>query len=731
MTRFRRSFSAGARGSLIVLLLLFFSFNADGFSGAAVGELGNFLPRGAKIIQVISDARFDLDDDLEYLVLYSLRDRFGLILLDRGNNRRYSVIFQKNLGDGNPKTEGRAGFGDTAYTYRILQNADLDRDGVLEFWTVFQPADSPFAEMTMYKFWNQHFSQMFSVRASYDLQFFDYRGKLVIHEVNGPERGEVTLQSKIWDPRTNKLEVVDTSYRMTQKEYLAFARSRRRPCLFSSAGATGDGILDQDIEYCWGESLNILQEIPQGEKAISALLPENAFLLEMVSDPAFNPYIEESYVLTYQVPDKTNSRRVLLLAALATWDFENARYQLTPLPFQAYGLARDPEGNLYKSIYILPGNAFNHLALLGNGERLSSLKLVILNNNGLFFEEAAVFNSSFHLQFIERFSFVDFGYHYEVITADRDSNKVNIKKWQAVPEGVYDEIGRFELVSEESYQSAREYKSVYYRVEEPVWLREGYEQLIFRSFHRPRLTPFAGGIPEPDFGGRLDEYIFKYMTPLRIHQWVFWEDREGSEEALLLLRTGQAFWPPAYSLGFLYRHEDGISLDTFGPSSLVVGDGNPLSGVYLVDITGDGRCELLILSREYDLQAGKNWLHLSIMEKQGQKWRRIHDRDIQYDDLRLYTIGDEIWLFGYLRGEPGVVENAVYPFIWEDGRFNYQQKAVVDNFSLYLEGLPEEKTDLLGEEFLLFPGLPGGRRLEIDAFSAPAEPEENDFIPLQ
>jgi hypothetical protein len=218
------------------------------------------------------------------------------------------------------------------------------------------------------------------------------------------------------------------------------------------------------------------------------------------------------------------------------------------------------------------------------------------------------------------------------------------------------------------------------------------------------------------------------MTPLRIHQWVYWEDGKGNEEALLLLRTDQAFWPPAYSLGFLYRHEDGISLDTFGPSSLVIGDGNPLSGVYLGDITGDGRSELLVLSREYDFETGKNWLHLNIMEKQGRKWRRIHDRDIQYDDLRLYKTGDEIWLFGYLQGEAKVVKNAVYPFIWENGRFNYLQKTVVENFARYLETLPGEKTDLLDEEFLLFPGPPGGRILEGGTFPVLVGPEETTAL---
>lgn len=719
MAWFRRRLSAPARVFFFILLFLFLVLSSGHFGSAAVGELVDFLPRGAKIIQVITDARFDQDDDKEYLILYSLQSRFGLILLDR-RNQRYSVVFQKNLGNGNPKTEGRAMFGDTAYTYRILQAADLDRNGVLEFWTVFQPEDFSFAELTLYKFRNQHYSQMFSVRATYDLQFFDYQGKLVIHEVDGPEQGEVTLRSKIWNPRTNELAAVDISYRMTQKDYLTFARSRRRPCLFSSTGDTGG----PDVMYCWGETLNRLQEIPQGEKAISPLLPENAFLLEMISDPTFNRYVEDSYVFTYQVPDKTNPRRVLLLAAQATWDFEVARYQLTPLPFQAYGLARDPEGNLYKSLYVLPGDAFNHLALLGNGERLSSLNLVILNNNGLFFEEAAAFDCDFHLQFLERFSFTDFSYHYEVVAADREDGKIYAKKWQAVPEGVYDEISRFELVTEGYYRSARDYKSVFYRVEEPVWLRDGYEELILRSFNRPQINPFDARIPEPDFSGRLDEYIFKYMTPLRIHQWVFWEDKEGTEEALLLIRTDQAFWPPAYSLGFLYRHDAGICLDTFGPSSLVIGDGNPMSGVYQVDITENGRCELLILSREYDFDIRKNWLRLDIMEKRGQKWQRIHDRDIQYDDLRLYMIGDEIWLFGYLQGEPEVVENAVYPFIWEDGRFCYQQKTVVDDFSSYLEELPEEKTDFLDEELLLFPGPPGGRRLETGAFLTPEQPEE-------
>ena len=702
-----------------LFFFLFFLLILSGYptGNAAIGELSDFLPRGAKIAQVIADTAFDDDDGLEYLVLYSLRDTFGLVLLDRGA-QRYSMVYHKNLGEGAPETEGRVRFADTAYTYCMLQAADLDGNGLLEFWTLFQPKDSPEAELSVYKYRNQHYAQVFSARGDYDIQFFDYQEELVIHEVNGPrESGEVAIRSKVWNPRTAEVTGGDMVYLMTPKDYLAFARSRRRPKLFGE----NTGV----VTYCWGDSLNVLKEIPRGERAVNSLLPDNAFLLEIVSDTAFNMYTEESYVFTYQVPDRNDPRRVLLLAAQACWDFERSRYQFTPLPFQAYGLARGPEGNLYRSLYVLPGYGLNHLALLGNGERLSSLNMVILNNNGLFFEETAVFDSTYHLQLLERFSFADFRYHYEVVTADREEGRIKTRKWRSVPEGVYEEIIQFDLLVEEIYDNSRDYKRLYYRVEEPVWLTDGYEELIFRSLNQAEIDPFIQ-IPDPDYSGRIDDYIFKYMTPFRIHQWVFWETNGGdTEEALLLIRTDKAFWPPTYRLGFLYKDEN-ITLESTGPLSLVVAEGEPLSGVYRADITGDGKDELLVLNREYDLQAGKIWTCLDIMEKDNFRWRRIHTRDIQYDDLRLYKIDGGIWLFGYLQGEHGIIESAVYPFVWEDGRFVYQQKENITDFYTYLDGLAEEKMDIFGEEFRLFPGPPGGRRLEDNAFH-PAPPKEDDL----
>lgn len=695
-----------------LFLLLIPAFYSTG--RAAVGNLSDFLPRGAKIVQVIADTAFNEDAEVEYLVLYSLRDTFGLVLLDHRAQNRYTMVYHKNLGEGALETEGRMQFADTAYTYSILQAADLDGDGLLEFWTLFQPKDSSQAQLDVYKYRNQHYSQALSAWGDYDIQFFDYQGELVVHEASRRESGEVAIRSKVWNPRTGEVSVSDTVWLMSPRDYLAFARSRWRPKLFGEE--TGA------ITYCWGDALNVFNEIPRGERAVNPLLPENAYLLEIVADTAFNMFIEESYVFTYQVPDVNDPRRVLLLAAQADWDFERACYQVTPLPFQAYGLARGPEGNLYRSLYVLPGYGLKHLALLGNGERLSSLKLVILNNNGLFFEEAAVFDSTFHLQLLERFSFADFGYHYEVITADREDGLVRTRRWRSDPEGVYEEILHFDLLSEETFEHPRDYKRLYYRVEEPVWSLEGYEELLLRSLNRKEIDPFIQ-IPEPDYAGRLDDYIFKYMTPFRIHQWVFWEaDGCATEEALLLIRADRVFWPPTYRLGFLYKDEK-ITFESLGPLSLTIGEGNPLSGVYRADITGDGKDELLILNREYDLQAGKTWTYLEILEKDGFQWRRVSNRVLQYDDLRLYKIDGKIWLFGYLRGEAGIIENAVYPFVWENNRFVYQQKENVTDFYTYLNGLSGEKEDLFGEEQRLFPGPLGGRRLAGDIFH-PAAPEE-------
>ena len=40
---------------------------------------------------------------------------------------------------------------------------------------------------------------------------------------------------------------------------------------------------------------------------------------------------------------------------MADWDFERCRFRLVPLPFQAYGRARDQEGYLYKSVLYFTG----------------------------------------------------------------------------------------------------------------------------------------------------------------------------------------------------------------------------------------------------------------------------------------------------------------------------------------------------------------------------------------
>src|SRR5690554_2160092 len=192
-------------------------------------ELTDFFPLGSKIVQIIADTAFDEDDEVEYLCLYSLQGRLGVMLLDR-TNQGYTLVFHKTLGVGDKETEGRVGFADTAYTYRILQAADLDQDGILEFWTLFRPENSDRAEMTLYKYRNNSYYQVFSVEGQYDLQFIDYQGELVIHGVfPSPEKGAeelLEIKSSVWDFRQANLVEGEERYHIPRQDYLAYARSR-------------------------------------------------------------------------------------------------------------------------------------------------------------------------------------------------------------------------------------------------------------------------------------------------------------------------------------------------------------------------------------------------------------------------------------------------------------------------------------------------------------------------
>lgn len=692
----------GRQYYLLCLAAIFFTAAFLFLSPVKAGwELTDYFPLGSKIVQIITDAAFDQDDQVEYLCLYSLQGRLGVMLLDQ-SSQGYSLVFHKTLGVGNPETEGRVTFADTAYTYRILQVADLDGDGILEFWTLFHPDKSDKVEMTLYKFKNHSYYQVFSFDGQYDLEFIDYQGELVIHGVfksSDGEEGLLEIKSAVWDFMRGGLSIGEERYQISRQDYLSYARSRWRPQFFNSDQG------DEVITHRWGNALNRLEEIP-GERAIASLLPANTLsIVETISDPALDRDVEEEFIVTYLVPDAHDSRKVLMKAALINWDFERCQYSMTPLPFEAYGLARDPESNFYRTAYIIPGSGLNHLAFLGNGERLSSLKLTILNNTGLFFEKAAEFNGSYHLQFFE--DYTRDGLSYRVVTADVEPNgRIKAKTWVALPEKIYEGLGDFKVVHEK-IGSSREYKQVYYRVEEPVWTNNGYEYFLLRTNHR-KTEAFASPLPQGDFQGSLDDYIFKYMTPLRIHHWALEDfDRDSVKEALVLIRTDGDIWawPPQYRLAMLTR-EDQLKLKGIGHYPLQVGEGNPVSGVYQADITGDGLNEILILTREYNKEVKKNQVFLEIMTRNHVSWVRAHNGDISYDDLRLFQIKGEFWLFGFVN-DPGYEERVVYKFLWENGRFSFQSKEKVVNFLSFLERLPKDKVPILSEEFRIFPASPG------------------------
>ncbi|NLW56086.1 MAG: hypothetical protein GX050_05640 [Firmicutes bacterium] len=677
----------------LILLIL------TAFPAGATSDLLNHLPLGANIIQCFALPNFDKDPDVEYLVLYSLQENYALMMLDLIDGR-YTQIFNYDLGRGDRKTKGKVKFGDTGYTYNILQIGDLDLDGVLEFWTLFRPEGVSHGELTMYKYRNNNYLQMFTARGQYDLQFMDYEGDLVIHEVNyldgKPASQVLAITSKKWDLRDNRLKEEKQIYQIARREYANFARLRRRPQLF------GMGEMESKTVLCWGTSLNKIAEIPSGKRAILPLLPSNASLLDWASDPALDDDIEEEYVFTYLLPTEDSPSKVLLLAAIADWDFERCAYQLTLLPFKAYGQARDPEGYLYKSFYILQGNGLNHLAFLGNGQELPSLKLSLFNNNGLYLEEVAVFNANWHLQLLERYE--NRVLSYRVITADQEKStgRIKMKEWDSYPQGVYQEFGPFTCSTEKSL-SIRDYKKQYYHIEEPIWSQSGYEYLLLQTFHQ-KINPFASQLPGTDFQGRIEDFIFKYLTPYRIHNWYVGDlDRNGEEEALLLIRTDDDLWGwPQYRVGLLTK-EARFNFEEIGPILPSMGSGQPLSGVYLADINGNGGSEIIFLLREYDVRAKGERTRVELYGKQGTAWKKLHEIDFIYDDLRLFKLGDEIWLVGFAWEGQNRREGSVYEFLWKNGRFNYQQKRVVPNFNVYLETLAGRKEDILSDDYLIFP----------------------------
>ncbi|HEY8392977.1 MAG TPA: hypothetical protein VIL83_09665 [Capillibacterium sp.] len=678
---------------LIIIMLL------SPLTAEANSDLLNYLPLGANIIQCFALTDFDLDTDTEYLVLYALQDNYAVTLLDLIDGR-YQGIYYVNLGKGNSKTGGKVKMGETGYSYRILQIDDLDADGVLEFWTLFQPEGSGFAELTMYKYKNNCYQAVFTARGQYDLQFMDYEGEFVVHEVNyltgKSDSSLLTINSRVWDLRDHQLKEGEDVYQLTREDYRHFARSRRRPKLFGPEAKKERTVL------CWGNALNKLAEIPVGERAILPLLPSNANLLEWESDPALDDDVDEEYVFTYLVPDAGSPSKIRIQAAMADWDFERSRYRLVPLPFQAYGRARDQEGYLYKSVYILHGNGLNHLAFLGNGAELSSLKFSILNNNGLFMEEAAVFNANWHLQFLECYQ--NQVLSYRVITADLDKETllVNVKTFESFPEGAYDEFGDF-LPRGEEILTTKNYKKAYYHIEEPVWSRGGYEYLLFQTFHET-IDPFANRLPGASFAGSIDDYIFKYLTPFRIHHWAVQDlDKNGTEEALLLLRTDQDLWGwPQYRVGLL-RQENGFQLEELGPAFNDLGEGDPPSGVYLADFIESQEMEIIFLQRQYDVKTRSRKLRLEIYAKQGPAWKRVHDIDFVYDDLRLCALDGEVWLFGFARDGQNNGEGAVYAFHWRNGRFNYEYKKSAPRLETFLATLSPRRTDFLSPQYMVIP----------------------------
>ena len=90
-----------------------------------------------------------------------------------------------------------------------------------------------------------------------------------------------------------------------------------------------------------------------------------------------------------------------------------------------------------------------------------------------------------------------------------------------------------------------------------------------------RLILFANRLPDANFSGSLTDYIFKYLTPFRIHHWVVRDlDKDGKEEALLLMRTDDDLWGgPNTGLASYAKRTDGYNCKSLVRSSQSGGRG--------------------------------------------------------------------------------------------------------------------------------------------------------------
>ncbi|HEX2955118.1 MAG TPA: hypothetical protein VHR47_14215 [Bacillota bacterium] len=600
------------------LLILGFCGCLIPLTAYAGNDLSASLPQGAKILQVIADPGLDSDPKDELLVLVSVDKEWQAILLDNEDNG-YTPVYQVNLGNAGLFTPGY-----TSEPYAVLQVGDVNGDGITDFWMVYQSMEHNKGELQVFASANGTFRNVLDVQADYDIRFVNYEGDLAIHQVDRlADNGSVMLKSFLW--KQDRFDFDPQSYKITTKDYLLLARNRWRPQLFS--GRKGPN----PTNYRWGSDLIRFAERPLGRTAITALLPEKAYLLDFLSDPALDLDTDTEYLVAYLVPDPTDSRRVFLKAGVVDWDLDKKQYQLVQLDVQDYGLARHPEGNFYRPLYLLRGNGLSHVMILGNAASDKPLiQLTIFNNSGKGFTKAATFQGSLFAQLTQQVG--SDGEYYKAVTADSKDGRVTVKTAKATPEGEFGACGAFRDGTPITL-SIRDFKREFYSSEETEWIIGGYETPLLSTMHA-RYTGFTGMLPEAfGFKGNVEDYVFKHLADLRVRSWRAEDfDGDGSLEVLALLKVEDQSWPPVYRLGYFYTNGLLVMANLVGPS-IKPDERLPLTGAYLADIGRDKQREVIIVARDTNPETRREGVHLEIRKLVNGTWISINPREIWYDEL--------------------------------------------------------------------------------------------------
>jgi hypothetical protein len=674
-------------------------------------NLTDYLPAGARIVQAITDPAFDRDPKDEILLLVEQGMSRWVCLLDP-SAYGYSQIYRVDL--------GRAGYfrrkGSEEY-YTLMQTGDVNADGITDFWLVFSP-DGKQGEIQVHVSQGGIFRKVAEVRADVDLQFVNYRGEWVIHEVNlepdqdrtvpedqelglglSPDNGQGTVeetdQETGWFFRVKshvfqdgRFVSEDQEYRFSAGDYWLFAEARWRPQIFKGREESGQ------LKYRFGESMIPLM-IPKGRAALEALLPSKAFLLDYLPDAALDLDTDVEYLLAYLVPDPADERRVLLQAGIADWSHEQRAYQLTLLDCKNYGLGRYPEGRFYQPIYLVQGEGLSHPVVVGNAAAdKPMLQLTAYANTGEGFVEAASIQANYYLWMTENVG--PEGLYYRVIAADLQRNGlVTVRPFVAKADGSFGGYGFF-APENGTAMSLREFKRSYYRSEETEWTSQGYETPILRT--NPEKVPaFNGVLPDTEKGVvDVEDYIAKHMAALRIRSWFAGDlNRDGAMDHLALFRTDHQGWPPQYRLGYFSQGGGQLHLQPIG-APLKLGEGNPATGVYFVDLDlneENGR-ELVLVRRGLHQQTGRQRVNVEFYRLTNGSWVRLHTGEVWYDEFQLFKSSAGVELAGFQLDAAGKSHGQVYEFTWRDGWFHLQKKVPVLSFQTYLSRI-QGKTPLL------------------------------------